>query len=294
MYDPRTGNTIAMTGQPNYMMMPSFSPDGKQVVFNDYESGNGHSLAVMDFAPGANGSPDTFSNKKTLYQDAHLYLGWPFFTPDSKSVIFVAGDAPTYASSSTSPTNTPAQGQLAIADVDGSAQPHYLDAANGRLTDGNVYLPYGARDQNLSFYPTVSPVAAGGYFWVYFTSRRNYGNLNVDPDNGPASKQLWVAAIDFTSAETQSNSDRSHPAFFLPGQELKSGNIRAFSALDPCKSDGQSCSSGVDCCNGACNSGSCGSVKGCSKTDEKCSTNVDCCTGQALTCLGGFCAASAQ
>src|SRR6185312_5733073 len=36
MYDPRTGATIAFTGLPGqHAMMPSFSPDGTKLVFND-------------------------------------------------------------------------------------------------------------------------------------------------------------------------------------------------------------------------------------------------------------------
>jgi len=46
--------------------------------------------------------------------------------------------------------------------------------------------------------------------------------------------------------------DPSNPAFLLPGQELNSGNIRAFAALEPCKEDGQPCKSGADCCKGFC------------------------------------------
>ena len=92
----------------------------------------------------------------------------------------------------------------------------------------------------------MSPVAAGGYFWVFFTSRRTYGNVLVTPEEDPKNKKIWVAALDVDSGAA----DSSHPAFYLPGQELTSGNIRAFATLSPCHADGDSCSTGIDCCSG--------------------------------------------
>jgi hypothetical protein len=286
MYDPNTGNTIPTTGLPQHVMMPSFSPDGTMVVFNDVDTGGGHSLALMSF----DASKNAFSNAKTIFKDTNAYPGWPFFTPDSKAVIFSVGNAPNFASTSNPPLNSVAQGNLYLVDV-ASGVAHGLDAANGLAPNGAVYLPYGARDQSLSFYPTVSPVAAGGYFWVFFTSRRNYGNILVDPNDNPPSKKIWVSAVSIGGTP---GIDASHPAFYLPGQELGSGNIRAFAALAPCKQNGQSCTTGIDCCGGACVNGSCGAPSGCSSTDEKCTTTADCCGGTGLQCINGYCATVVQ
>ena len=46
--------------------------------------------------------------------------------------------------------------------------------------------------------------------------------------------------------------DASHPAFYLPAQELLAGNPRGFWVLDPCEPDGSSCMTGDQCCNGYC------------------------------------------
>jgi hypothetical protein len=286
MYDPSTGATIPFTGLTGtHVMMPAFSPDGTKIVFNDTDNGAGHTLVVMDF----DASTNTFSNANQIFKDTGGYPGWPFFTPDSASVVFYDGDSSNFASSHDPPENDVAAGDLYLVDV-ASGVAHALDAANGLLPNGTTYLPYGMRDEHLSFYPTVSPVAAGGYFWVFFTSRRNYGNTLVDPDDNPPSKKLWVSAI--TIGGTGGN-DASHPAFYLPGQELASGNIRAFATLSPCKSDGQSCTTGIDCCGGACNNGSCGEPMGCSNIDEKCTTAADCC-GTGLQCINGFCESVVQ
>jgi hypothetical protein len=136
----------------------------------------------------------------------------------------------------------------------------------------------------------VSPVPSGGYFWAYFTSRRNYGNRFKTNLWDSAAKKIWVTAIDINAAP---GTDPSHPAFYLPGQEDQSGNIRAFAALNPCKADGNSCETGVDCCGGSCDpaKSTCGKPVGCALIDNRCMTTADCCTngGPVLQCVGGVC-----
>jgi len=142
---------------------------------------------------------------------------------------------------------------------------------------------------------TVAPIAAGGYFWVFFDAIRHYGNLGTQ-------RQLWGFAIDI-QADGAYTTDLSHSAFYLPGQEFGAGNHRAFAALDPCKRDGDTCTSGIDCCGGACNipqsefgaTGTCGPItNSCAKRDERCTTDIDCCPpgpGESQNfCIAGFCA----
>jgi hypothetical protein len=286
MFDPRTGSAIPFTGlAAKYAMMPSFSPDGTKVVFNDYDAGMGHSLTVMDFDPATN----TFSNPKQIYSDPSRYPGWPFFTPDSRWIAFALGDSSNFASLYNPPLPRVARGDLWMVDV-ATGTAHSLDAANGLSASGSSLLPYPGRDEHLDFYPTVSPVPAGGYFWVFFTSRRNYGNVLVDPNDGAPSKKIWVTALTIGAG---SGSDVSHPAFYLPGQELGSGNIRAFATLAPCKPNGPSCTTGIDCCGGTCNAGQCSPEQGCSPLDGRCSTAKDCCN-TSLQCINGFCSAVSQ
>jgi hypothetical protein len=105
-------------------------------------------------------------------------------------------------------------------------------------------------------------------------------------------KAIWVTAIDIAPA---AGTDPSHPAFFLPGQEVGSGNIRAFPVLKPCSGNGATCESGLDCCGGSCTvanpdagTGMCGVPAGCAMTNDKCSSSVPCCD-HSLACLGGYC-----
>jgi hypothetical protein len=119
-------------------------------------------------------------------------------------------------------------------------------------------------------------------------------NAVPDPVFHAETKKIWVTALDIDGAESECATDSSHPAFVLPGQELSSGNIRAFAALNPCVQNGSSCTAGVDCCGGYCDNGTCGPPPSCSTVDNKCTTASDCCTvdsgGQTLQCLGGYCA----
>jgi hypothetical protein len=162
---------------------------------------------------------------------------------------------------------------------------------------GTTYLPFGTEELHHNYFPTVSPVAAGGYFWVFFDSIRHYGVLG-------SQRQLWGAALDIQPDGTY-KLDPSYPAFYLPGQELNTGNHRAFAALDPCKKDGDKCTSGIDCCGGFCYIdapqelidpvGSCTpKMNMCAKRDERCKSDSDCCPPQpgepANTCIAGFCA----
>jgi hypothetical protein len=164
-------------------------------------------------------------------------------------------------------------------------------------TSGKTYLPF-PDDLKQNYFPTVAPIAAGGYFWVFFDSIRHYGNLGLQ-------RQLWGAAVDIR-ADGNYGLDPSHPPFYLPGQEFGAGNHRAFAALDPCKKDGDKCTSGIDCCGGSCflpemppefgdPVGTCSPQKNmCAKRDERCKTDADCCAPdpgkEPNSCIAGFCA----
>jgi hypothetical protein len=304
LLDAKTATEIPSPGwNAPHAQMPMFSPDGKHIAYNDFDKGAGHSLWFADFDAGTN----TFSGQKQIFNDATLYVGWPFFTPDAKQVVFQLGSRNDYASQlplGVPPLmDTAGRGHLMIVDIaSGKATP--LDLANG-WKGGQSYLPQGAaRDNDLEFYPTVSPVAGGGFFWAFFTSRRTYGNLGQLGIEDPYTKKIWVTAI---SIDQPAGVDSSHPAFFLSGQEVNTGNLRAFAALEPCKEDGSSCTSGSECCKGFCSRrdpatgiGLCGFIEEpkCSKYNDKCSVEADCCVGAGngaprdgdkLYCLGGFC-----
>ncbi len=172
LYDPRTGASIpapGWDGTVTYALMPSFSPDGKAVAFNHYDTGAGRSLAVMQFDEASH----SFSALADVATSTSAYLGWPSFTPDGASILFESDSRQDFA------TWQGASGDLSVVDV-ASKTVTSLDALNGSA-GGTIYLPYGASEAHLNYEPTILPVAVGGYYWVVFTSLREYGNTITDP-----------------------------------------------------------------------------------------------------------------
>jgi hypothetical protein len=309
---------------------PTFSPDGKLVSFNPMNTvaNATQKLLVMDFDAATN----TFSNAVTVFdatgQNAQTRPGWPAFFPDGKSVVFHLQSAAGIDGNSLGDLRTRKGAKAQIAWT-GAAAPNVtvLNQLNGLDAMGNSYLPKLAQGINLSctgdgyqvgnidpthsddvnynYEPTVNPVASGGYAWVVFTSRRLYGSVanippycsdprGVDLVQNITPKKLWVAAVDLSGTP---GADASHPAFYLPGQELLAGNSRGFWVLDPCKADGEGCQSGDQCCNGFCEPDSnnnlvCSNMNpnsSCSMPQEKCTTAADCCDPTNI-CINGFCA----
>jgi hypothetical protein len=288
LYETNTGNAVMGTNIPTTSMMGMFSPDGKLLTFNDYAIANGHGLATMTFDVGSRQA----TGYKTVYQNSSSYPGWPFFLPDDKAIVFVLGDQADFSGNGLglnvgglAGSFGTASGDLYINDLASNTTTMLAKAmgfaSTQDIASNTTYLPFSASDElHHNFDPTVSPVAAGGYFWAFFDSYRHYGNVGLE-------RQLWGTAIDVSPAGTYTV-DPSHPAFYLTGQESGTGNHRAFTALDPCRADGASCMTGVDCCKGLCTNGTCGGPPRCSNLDEMCMTANDCCNADAQ-CINGFC-----
>jgi hypothetical protein len=311
LFETDTGNVVNGTGISTGAMMPTFSPDGTLLTFNDYALSNPdggtatgpQALVTMSF----NKSARTASQYKKVFQvsDTTKYPGWPFFLPDNRGLVFAIGSAADFSGSGAgiqcmaacTATGAPTSDlylldlmtgtSTILAKAVGFASPQ--DAASDK-----TYLPFDPADElHHNYYPTMSPVAAGGYFWIFFDSLRHYGNQGLE-------RQLWGAAIDVATDGTYAI-DRSHPPFYVTGQEPGTGNHRAFTALDPCVSNGTTCTTGVDCCGGFCTNGMCGVPKTprCSNTDEICGpshTSTACppdgvckCCDPRQQCINGFC-----
>ncbi len=295
--------------------LPTFSPDGKHLAFN-YQSSNvgatktsdGKSLAVLSYDP----TQKVFNNFVKLNTPATGVASWSSFLPTNDAVIF--------ENELTSPagfgfTRYGTTGSLWWVDL-ATQTAHSLDNLNGK-----GYLPTSSThpdDTTVNFEPTVNPVVSGGYAWVVFTSRRLYGNVatlppatsdprtynwtvtaptTMYPTAGLTTKKLWVAAIDLNAPP---GTDPSHPAFYLPAQELQAGNARGYWTVDPCLADGKNCETGDECCGGYCRPGTgdmgliCTNQQpSCSQEFEKCSVTADCCgAATGITCINGLCSKS--
>lgn len=313
LVDTANGSTVAAPSfTVNVAMTPNFSPDGSRVAFSNHDaSAAGHVLSVASFDGSV--SPPEFGAVSDVVTDPQHVVAWPSFVPDASAVLFHAGDSFDTAKSG----GGALYGDVRLVDVDSKAV-NTLDALNGYDDHGQLYLPGGAaQDAHLDYEPSVLPVPVGGFYWVLFTSRRTYGNtiapggsvprgddiwgIPQPPDTETPSprKKIWVAAIDI---DHQGAVDPSHPAFYLPGQELESGNMRAFAALEPCRKKGKTCESAAECCDGFCRETSRDAAgvpvlscspppdNSCSNIDEACKKATDCCNSKSL-CINQRCAA---
>jgi len=325
---------------------PAFSPDGKLAAMNPMSGTStvtapGKQLFVMSY----DNNTKAFSNATLVVDDtgksAGVQPGWPAFFPDGSSLVFhhqsVVGSDGT---SGAMYTRKGCQAQIHWTDSTGDTNVTVLNQLNGLDGNNSSYLPSIAgaasmnctadgvqvggmdythgNDVNYNYEPTVNPVASGGYVWVVFTSRRRYGSVATIPPfcsdprgvnliTNITTKKLWVAAIDLNA---KPGKDASHPAFYLPAQEILAGNSRGFWVLDPCRGNGEGCTSGDQCCGGFCEQADsdAGAPDGgdagdggsglvcqnkppnatCSKEGESCQTSADCCDSADI-CSGGFC-----
>jgi WD40 repeat protein len=277
--DPMTGALVPAGGSglpSNNVTHPAWSPDGTAIacVSNvadwgvDYTDGTISLIPVtgMDtFGPMQSllsGSAASIPNRGTLRAPAY-----PVWTPDSQRLVFSVGVS---ARSSTQPA------KLYAMRRDGSDVRELVNANGG---------------QELSFEPRMSPFDSGGYFWLAFLSRRDYGNAAAGT-RGANREQIWVTAI---KKNPMPGEDPSEVGYWLPGQSAQSRNISAYWAARACRPTGQGCSVNSECCTNECRPPAGGGAPVCSPPPpnmcriegQTCSMTSDCCMG--LTCNNNVC-----
>jgi len=318
---PPGATAVTVTGLPSGVngATPAFSPDGNHVAFTHVSgtvgglTGDGTHVVALNFdatGPSMTGAANVFTIPSGTDAGTDLCVGFPSFLPTNDSLLVqlqLAGCSTSMFKPYVGTSNV--RSEIWWTDL-ATATQHRLDALNGKNPDGTSYLPVGPNnhgdDTTLNYEPTMNPAPSGGYAWVIFTSRRLYGSIaTIDPflsdprDSGynyltdVTTKKLWVAAIDLNAPP---GTDPSHPAFYLPAQELQAGNARGFWVLNPCEANGAACTEGDQCCGGYCQSlgdgGSlvCGSATPtCAQLGDKCATSSDCCDSSAQ-CIDGYCA----
>jgi hypothetical protein len=247
---------------------PAWSPDGTMIAATCGYQGGGWTFdsntAEIRLA-SVNADGITVGNISTLVPQAGGVgrPAYPNFSPGNEWIIY---GRPTQGARSTG------NGKLHMIGVDGQ-NPITLETASS---------------DNKSFNPTFAPLRAGGYFWVVFMTRRDYGNTLV----GANRQQLWMTAI---SDPPTAFPDPSNPPFYVRGQEDCALSENAYFAPDPCKDEPDAtCESGIDCCDGHCvfdenlNKKVCGEKGECSLGGNKCETADDCCE-PGTPCVDGYC-----
>ncbi len=229
--------------------MPDWSADGTRVVFAEPKV-----TFPLFGAPGiSNGSikilaydktAKTWSGALTLAATNNDNNYYPTFSPDGQWVVFnrcgqCKPAQATGGSSGDGSSYDARDATLYIVRADGKGKPMEMKLANGGVDLCNSWP---------KFSPFMQKYKAGKLMWVTFSSRRDYG-LRL---SGTDRAQIWMAAIDPAKAEL---TDPSHAAFWLPFQDIKTGNHIAqwaeTVARKPCVED-KECPGGEFCDKGLC------------------------------------------
>ena len=238
LYDPDTGAAVASNvndvsthgpSAPRSALMPDWSPDGNTIVYASVPGGafvdlNNSSIATMSYtySNGTHtfGEPNMLITEPiTLSSGSYINLFFPSFSPDGALIVFNAARAAwrnfTIAASS---------GQrLMLSNSTGTG---VVDLA--ALNGGNVDLD--------TTWPHWAPGETSDYYWVVFSSERDYGHEVTAANtatpcvaNGVQQcKQIWIGAIDKSKLNAGLTIDPSSPPMWLPGQDTQADNISPY------------------------------------------------------------------
>lgn len=138
----------------------------------------------------------------------------------------------------------------------------------------------------LAYEPRFSPFDSGGYYWVAFLSRRDYGNAEAG-NKGSRVAQIWISAI---KKNPSAGEDPSEVGYWMTGQNPKSASISAYWAARACRATGSSCGVASECCSGDCRPPAAGGASVCSPPPaERCRIEGQTCGGGGECCTGLSC-----
>ncbi len=252
LHDAASGAAVGATPSIANGTMPDWSIDGSNIVFAR-AGGNqcpiptlcasqpgvdSASLFIASVSGTAFGAPQLLAQGGT---GANLY--YPSFSPDGAFVAFNRSAQNSY--------DAPDARIQVVATPNGT--PVDLGAVNA--IQGNSWP---------KFAPFVQHFQGKTIFWLTFSSRRDYGLRLLNSQAASADKeitQIWMVAVSPDRLQTNESggSDPGYPPFWLPFQDMTTGNhIAQWTqkvARQPCSlgPDGTSqCMPNEECMNGEC------------------------------------------
>jgi hypothetical protein len=240
LYDPDTGtaigsnlDTVSTHGgtSARAALMPDWSPDGRTIVYTSTPNAgqwidlDGGSLATVGYTYTSAShvfTEPTFLVHSPITLNGQTYenLFFPSFSPDGKLVVFNAARA---AWRNFSDEKTAGQ-RLALTDAAGTWVQD-LTQMNGGTGDMDITWPHWA------------PGNTHDYYWIVFSSERDYGHEVTAANTAAACiangvkqcKQIWLGAI--AKDKLSGTVDPSAPPMWLPGQDPKADNISPYWTL---------------------------------------------------------------
>ena len=280
VYDPFLGVEVEIEGSLPKGIQPAWDGSNELVAFVANPNSASTTLTDGDIGTIDVIGDDAFGEHRVIHVGSDLAESpekgttdsYPSWSPNSARIAFAHGTG--------ARSDWPDQklSALYIMGPDGENVVR-LDRANG--------------DELGNFQPNFSPFYEGGYYWLTFLSRRDYGNAEQGT-SGTKRQQIWVTGI---KANLDPSQDPSQVSYWLPGQSTGAKNISAFWAPRACRQDGEECSVSSECCGGDCRENTEGALvcsppppERCRRLSETCSTSEDCCEG---VCNNSVCIVSA-
>lgn len=236
LFDPDTGTPVAsnlsavtpLAGRS--ATMPDWSPDGHNVTFASAGAGQsvdvgGSEIAVMSYA--YTGGAHTFGTPSVLVPQPIQYGGqsynnlfFPSYSADGQWIVFNAARAQWRKFDALQARY--AGQRLMLVNPNGGT-PIDLTAMNGGNVDYDITWPHWAPGQTTD------------YYWVVFSSERDYGhevtaghtNASCVANGVAQCKQIWIGAIS-RQALMSGQIDPSSPPVWVPGQDTQADNISPY------------------------------------------------------------------